>query len=595
MIKRTKKLSLSVVMSCAFLGTTFLSGCTTNTIGQAERVSESSEKDITRNIENARQPLPTVNTDPIQIVDDVWTSGSSHISQHGDPLPARFQHPDGFMLRKPNPMTLFQIGPEITRYTGISVEFSPDIFGDINGKEDAGSKSDGSVDSVLSNMGVAAKGAGGQASEIMAVNENETAMRVSYTGNLADFLSQVSSYFSVSWEYRGGSIHFFKSLTRTYTLNALASDISMHSTLTSDANSQSASSGGQSSAASGGNSSSDVKNDIKVSIWTDIVKTIEGLVGKTGHVNAAISTGSLTVTAPPEMISKVDEFIEDQNRRLSKQVTLSVQLLNVNIKTSDNNQFDMQMIAQKAAQYGFTYGTVGGQLSSALTSATGAINSLVGNTSTTQQPGFQFGVLNPNSPFYGTTGYLQMLASLGKITTKTSAVISTPNGVPAQVQVQSIRGYLYMMQTMAYGGGSSDGSASSQTTMQPGSVTVGFSMAILPRVNMDGSGVLLQFSSNMSELNGKVNGFDQISSGNEMIQLPNINSRNFNQQIYIPTGSSIAMTGFEQIQDTANESGVGDPHFYGLGGSQSGIHDKNMISIIMTPQVSSINNPIQTH
>lgn len=588
------------MLSGILIGSTFLSGCTMNTIGQAERASKSGAKDASINMNQARQPFQTINTNPIQVTNDVWTSGSSHIAQHGDPLPSRFEHPDGFMIRRPNPMTLFQIGPEITKATNIPVEFAPDVFKDINATgNSAGSSKSSGVNDVLSSMGVASKSSGGNSIEIHAVNEDQSAMRVSYSGDLSSFLSQVASYFAVSWEYRGGTIHFFKSMTRTYTLNALGADLTMNATLSADASSQSASSsGGQSSSASGGDSSTNVKNTIKVGIWTDIVATVKGLVGNTGIVNAAISTGSLTVTAPPEIVSRVDEFIADQNRRLSKQVSLSVQVLNVNISNKDDYQLDYEMIASKAAQYGFTYGSVGGQLSSAISgvaSGLGMMSGATGAASTSQQPGFQFGVLNPNSPMAGTSGYLQMLSSLGKVTTRTSAILTTPNGVPAQIQIQSIRGYLYEMQTMAYGGSSSDGSASSQTTMQPGSVTVGFSLAILPRINMDGSGVLLQFASNLSELNGKTNGFDQISSGNEMIQLPNINSRNFNQQIYIPAGSSIAMTGFEQLQDTANEQGVGDAHYYGLGGSQAGQHQRNILSIVMTPQISSIDSPISTH
>jgi type II secretory pathway component GspD/PulD (secretin) len=110
-------------------------------------------------------------------------------------------------------------------------------------------------------------------------------------------------------------------------------------------------------------------------------------------------------------------------------------------------------------------------------------------------------------------------------------------------------------------------------------------MSLLPRIDPDGEGLLMQFAINLSDLQGAQNGFDTFSTNGSTIQLPNINSRNFVQQAEVPNGSTLVLTGFEQVNDNADRKGTGDPSFMGLGGSQVGTRGRTAIVILMTPTV----------
>jgi type II secretory pathway component GspD/PulD (secretin) len=125
-------------------------------------------------------------------------------------------------------------------------------------------------------------------------------------------------------------------------------------------------------------------------------------------------------------------------------------------------------------------------------------------------------------------------------------------------------------------------------------VTTGFSLSLLPRIDVGGDGLLMQFGINTSDLNGATNGFDVYTTpdGKNSVQLPNINSRNFVQQAYIPNGSTLVLAGYEQQQNSGTKSGVGDANFMGLGGQQIGKKERDIIVILLTPIVLPAGDPL---
>lgn len=550
-----------------------LSACSLGTVGQSQRTHEGMNSDAARYMYQSQQPYKTENTDNIQVHNDVWTGSSVRLSSRGEALPQRWEQADGFVSRKAVPMTLEQIGTEVTHITGISVQFAPDVFA-----SQKSGNSNNDVNKMLSSMGVG--------EDITPLADNTQVMRVVYQGSLSDFITQVTSHFGVSWTYQGGIIHVLRKMTRTYTLNALPSSLHMKSSISADASSQQASSGGgQSSRAASGSSSSSVNNEVNVGIWEDINKAVLGIVGDSGTVTEAGSLGTLTVNAPPEVISRVDEYVANQNERLSKQLTVGITVLNVSSTATDNMDFNLQSLAERAGKAFVQYGSLGTG-----TAATGAATLASGAS------GLSFGVADANSPFNGLTGALSLLSTQGHVTSHTHVDVNTPNGIPAQVQVSKVRGYLAQVQVSNYST-QGTGSATSQSTLMPGSVTTGISFGILPRINMDGTGVLLQMAANISDLVGPSNGFRLISTAGSQssIEVPDINESNFVQQAYIPNGGVLVMTGFDEVNDTDTRSGSGNPGFFGLGGAQSGNNQRNTIVILLTPQVSDISSPIEVN
>jgi type IVB pilus formation R64 PilN family outer membrane protein len=568
-----------------------LSGCSYGNVSGAEKQAEGSSRDMTRLLDQARHPLLPANLDRVKQTDDVYTDGGvARRSDRGSPLPTTWERPQGFTLVRSTPMQLFEIGTAITDITRLPVTFAPDVFSSTQVAPVATPTMQGApvtqspdLNSLLNGMGLGANQGGNTAgvvgNSIRSVTGNRTAMKVDFNGRLSQFLNQVSAQFGVAWEYGDGEIRIFRNITKTYTIHALPSNISLSSALTADNNAAASTggTGGTSSGATGG-SNQKVTSDVSIKIWDDITKAVNGIVGSQGTVTTAVSTGTITVTAPSPVISKVQSYLDGQNERLSRQVSVSIQVLSVQLTDNDNYTLDVAGLFSQAGNYGIAFGNAAG---GAVSLAGGVLNSVTPLVSG-NGGGANIGVAN--GPLKGTSALIQALSEKGRVSVKTTTSVTTLNGVPAPVQVANTRGYVASISVSNYGGSSSSGTTS-QTSLTPGSVTTGFSMSLLPRIDPDGEGLLMQFAINLSDLQGAQNGFDTFSTNGSTIQLPNINSRNFVQQAEVPNGSTLVLTGFEQVNDNADRKGTGDPSFMGLGGSQVGTRGRTAIVILMTPTV----------
>jgi type II secretory pathway component GspD/PulD (secretin) len=94
------------------------------------------------------------------------------------------------------------------------------------------------------------------------------------------------------------------------------------------------------------------------------------------------------------------------------------------------------------------------------------------------------------------------------------------------------------------------------TSLTPGIVTTGFSLYILPKIQ--GNDVFLQITSSLSsDLT-----FSRQSSGSgttgsqATIQLPKVSEKRFNQRTSVPSGSTLVLSGFKQLQNQTGETSM---------------------------------------
>lgn len=552
-----------------------LSACSQTEIGTAERHAISQTNNAADAVFRGQVPLkPDTSND--EVSDSIWTGGRAVRADHGSPLPYQWEA-YGVTLQKPQQaLSLRQIAQKITQATNIPVTFSPDalIPSSQNGPNSAtapksgmggqGSTSSTGLSSAINSLGLSQISGGDNEDEAFG---DEQRMVVSFkSGPLSSLLNEVCSYYGLTWRYDnndGGRIIIYRNVTRIYHINALPiSAMNMSTGMTQSMNS-SVQGTGTSSEAAGGKNNQETSANISVKIWDDIigaVRTIMQASGGGGYISASRSTGTLSVTAPAQVMDKVQNFIDTQNSILSKQVNINVQVLSVQMSASDALQVDMRGILSK-----FTTGTAAGAAIKASTD--------IGQT--------VLGFSNKKSQFL-----IQELSKIGHVEVTTNTDIMTLNGIPAPIQVAHTRGYVAEVQTMVTST-SSTSASNSQTTLTPGSVTFGFNMMILPEVMPGNDSVLLHFGSSLSDLNGSKDGFDTFTSGNQTVQLVNVISRNFQQEAMVPNGQPVVLSGFQQTNTTSAKSGTGKASFIGLGGTQSGNEDKTMIVIIITPVILS--------
>lgn len=479
--------------------------------------------------------------DTVRMQNDIWLGNSSVKIMEGDALPAWLEKDDSITLSIAEETTLPTLAQEITDMTGITVR----------------------LDDLKSENAV----------------PTET-VPVNYAGKLSGLLNYLSNRYSVWWRYKNGVITFFTKETRVFTVYALPTETQMQASLTG------ASMGENSN---GGSASSSLSTSANLALWDNIEKGVEQVVGEDGKLSFSRVTGTVTVTASPFVIQKVASYIANWNEKLSRQVAISVKVLQVSITNEDNYGLDLQAVFNSnniAASYSSPYfiDTAGG------TTGAGAVGLL------------SMTLLRPSSNWKDSKSIIQAFSTQGKTSLVTSSSVTTLNNKVAPVQISTSQNYVKETNVTTSGSGTD---RSTEVDMDTDTLNYGFTMEILPRI-LDHGRLIVLFSMTLTDLlsldsfssnGGYMNGNSQENSDEEdedsdtgdkettIVQLPKVQMRGFMQEIAMRSGSTLVLTGFESVNDTTDTAGIGKAKMGLLGGKAYSQNTRDVMVILMTPEI----------
>jgi len=90
--------------------------------------------------------------------------------------------------------------------------------------------------------------------------------------------------------------------------------------------------------------------------------------------------------------------------------------------------------------------------------------------------------------------------------------------------------------------------------------------------------------------------FLPVESNGASVQTADYDTKNLSPKVKLRSGQTLVLTGFEENSENATKSGVGDPGFFGLGGSQIRSTGHNILVVLITPVVDSeIDSPSALH
>ena len=142
--------------------------------------------------------------------------------------------------------------------------------------------------------------------------------------------------------------------------------------------------------------------------------------------------------------------------------------------------------------------------------------------------------------------------------------------------------------------------------MQTDTLNYGFMLEILPRI-LDHGRLIVMFSMNLTDLisletfssdgqqsDGTTTEEESDSEDEEsdsgdkdvtVVQLPKMQTRGFIQEIAMRSGSTLVLTGFEQVKDTTTTGGIGKAKVGLLGGQAYSENTRDVMVILLTPEV----------
>ena len=475
--------------------------------------------------EKAKVPTSVANQDLVKVKDDIWLGDTSKIEYEGEPLPSYLETKDGITLVSNRPISLYEIGDMINRTTSLGIRYAYELEESVREKGE-------------SNRPIEGENQGDWVSP--------DTMIVSYQGPLSGFLDEVSSRFGVWWKYENKDIYFYKYITKTFVIYSLPSNPSLSVNV------------GGSSSGAGGNSSISLSSSISVELWNQFESSIQAMVSEGSKITVSPSDGTITLTATPNDIKLVSQYINEQNERLSRQVAISVKIMQVSVTDNDTYGLDLK------ATFGDGVTSVG-------------LTGTQGLASENPASALTWGIIKKN---WTADAIMQAISAKNRSSLVTSGTVTTLNNKPAPIQVTQKQNYISEM-TKTNNGTDGTNYDISVTTAE---IETGFTLDVLPRILEHGR-MLVMFNMTLSDLLQ----LEKVSFGNadenQYIQNPKVESRAFTQEVALNSGESLILTGYEKVSSTTNKTGTGSAENSLLGGQATANRDRSILVIILTPVV----------
>ena len=519
--------TMKILFVCV-MGVAVLTGCARR---ESAKVAASVDQDFVNAydaFEMSKNPRAKVASgDTVSMSDGVWLGNKSLVPEHKNNLPSKFETDSGVTILLNEPVTLQVLANDINAVTGLPVK----------------------IDSQVSS------------------EKLKKTMNIAYTGKLSGLLSQVATDLDLLWYYDKTSIVFYETETRTFALYALGTEVSYQTAMNTDDGNQ-------------------VSLESTLKEWDEVESAISAIVGKSSNADFTVSRslGTITVTAPPSILARVGDYIDRQNKRLSQLVTIDVKVLQVSISNDSafglnlaaaiNSTSGLNIVANPKNNLATTEASsmniaVLSNTVSALSGATHTVNGSEVAGAYTQND-----IMNGSlASVAGTNALVQSLAKQGKVSLVTNVGVTTRNNRVAPVNNTRTTGYIKRFESRNF-------TTVESSTVDQDDLETGFSMQLLPNVLENGK-ILLLFRMSVRELLK----MSTQTIGEVTLQLPEVEERSFMQEVIMESGQMLVVSGFEKQNNSDTRYGLGDPDFMALSGSRETAAQRDVLVVILTPQV----------
>lgn len=344
---------------------------------------------------------------------------------------------------------------------------------------------------------------------------------IEYKGTLEETLNNISNKTGVFWEYDENEkkVLFSEFITKTYLINTSSSKVDAKSVLTNSSE-DSASDGGGST-----KTSQETEITAEYDVIEEMKETITEFLSSDGKMNVNPAAGTITVKDKYFAIQNIDNAVKEMNKLFGQQVAISVKVYAITL----NDGYDIGLNLQAVFDDGTSSFVGGGEaMSSALGNITaGIIKSSEDDT-------------NPNK-LGGSSLSVQALKKLGNVSLVNQGSGITTHNQPFALQSTRTETYLKSISssTSEYG---------QDIMMEPGEVTEGFSMLFTPSIR--GKQVVLEYNLSLITLEG----IENFTSNQNVIQLPKLSTKAFNQHAVMTMGETLVIGAFLSENITNSDS-----------------------------------------
>lgn len=383
--------------------------------------------------------------------------------------------------------------------------------------------------------------------------DQQQLVSLSHRGSVGEFLRKMSDHTGLFYQLGSNYVAWQKYETAEFDIAFLAGATSYFLGGDNRSNTSQNSTGNVFSAMPPSFQSSQYLNfsSTDLSVWQDVQNALTMLLSDEGTWSLNQSSTSVLIRDVPFHVELVRNYLQQLNYRLTRQVAIEVQVVDVVLNDSHQSGIDWELV------YQLTRG--GGVINFSTQTAAGA---QLGSTLSHQRL---------SGPMAGSELLLSAISQQGTVSVTKHPRLVTLNNQIAQIQLEENVTYL------ASAGTTSTANVGTTDVLIPGMVSTGFELFILP--NIIESEVLLQLSTTLSDLNG----IEQIRSGESLIQTPNTSQKKFFMKAMVGNQETLLISGLQNTKSDISER-QGPLHRV-FGGRQERQRQQTETLILLTPVI----------
>jgi type IVB pilus formation R64 PilN family outer membrane protein len=521
----TRPFSLAVMLSALLVG-----GCM-NTAEINDRVMQdqaSADKAL-----QAIEPKP-YKREALVVDERPWFGATAVPMDNGQAFPPLLTQSDGVVMTFERPVTLSEAARMIQAATGIRVRGAHTVA------SGPGQRITGEEKTFIPPDGIEVTGG-----------------RVVWQGPLPVLLDQVADYFDAEWHYDGNAISLSNEVTKTFMLHALADSINFTGTIDSSTDNDTVL------------PKVGIESSATLAIWDEMQTTIDSIVGTAGRATYSPTTGTVTVTGTPSVVSRTEQYLREQNRLRLRRVAVAVKVLSVTTSNENSIGFNLSAILERAiGNKPFTFNAVGDGLTAGILRAMPSVDPVTGLPVTT-------GGTTPDNDM--ATAILEASEDIQRVSLSNSGAIVTLSDVPAPLQIGRTIAYLKRVSS------SSSGDGTGNVSLEPGEVNVGLTMNVLPRV-IQRDRILLRLAIGITDAPTPFREFGVGDDADGLrLELPEIATTGFLQNAVLAEGETLVLAGFEKNQNSLRDQGV--PGGLMTGGTRTANKSREATVLLISSEV----------
>ncbi|RTE86873.1 MULTISPECIES: hypothetical protein [Gammaproteobacteria] len=289
-----------------------------------------------------------------------------------------------------------------------------------------------------------------------------------------------------------------------------------------------------------------------LSVWEDLEHALTLLLSEDGSLSINQSSTSVLVRDLPQHVQLVREYLLQQNERLTRQVAIDIQVIDVTF-TNDN---------QTGIDWSLVYEATGGE--QVLNLFQNGLNQFIG-----EQQGLS--ITRNSGRYAGSEVLLSALRQQGVVEVNNHPRMVSINNQISKVVLEENVTYL------ASAGSSSTANVGSSDLLIPGVVRTGFELFVLPKIS--NQQVLLQVSTSLSDLLG----IEEITSGETTIQTPQTTRKKFFMKSLVGNEQTLLISGLKSGKRHWQSKQGFLPWLFG--GSQTDQSQRTETIVLLTPRI----------